>query len=1081
MTQRAPQLDSRDAAAVLAELLDRLPAYVPGWRPQDTGPGRAMLQIVARYAEVLIERLNGAPDKNLLAFLDLLGQSLVQAQAARAPVVFTFTPPVAPAPPAPPAVPPGSPAAALALNIPAPPAPLALPPISVRAPAGTQVAATAPGGGSLVFETEQAIGLTGAKLAQVISLWPGQDTYTDHTAALQAGTPVTLFRSTQTTPHHLYLAHDNYFALSGQSIVEIEFDLLLPSSLDLSPIAWEYFDGQDWHPFGDPDVKAPTTPGNQLGGDDPAVIITPGTVDDGTAGLTRSGIVTLTSDCTGVTKTAVNGITANWLRGRLTQPLPPDLSRQDPLVRQIRISTVIQRLFDPRGLDAFVDVDKLSPLVGVKADQALADTAPLDLSKAFYPFGGAPQPGSVFYFSNEEVFSKPNASVRLALARATTPQDETNQTFDVGVVWEYWDGTRWAPIIAWESWDEDTNAWVPFTIDPFDGSSTPPGAQRPDFTASGLFAFTVPEQGIPSSKVNGKDGRWVRARIARGGYFVRHEVTIPPVEDGGDSTTLIIVEQRPPMVADLRLAYVYRAPRTFPERCLTYNDFTYEDHSADIRWPGAGFAAFRSVADTTPALYLGLDQAPPVDLVSLYAAIQEEEGRPPGPPLTWEYWDGLAWREVAVQDDTARLVRPGMLAFIGPADGAALARFDAPRYWLRGRLREDGDPVPGTITGLFLNAVWAMQAQTVRAEVLGSGSSEPNQTFFFIRKPVLEGEVIEVRELDGARAAVELPILAREVDPADLNVVYDANRRVQEVWVRWRRQPNLYLSGPHDRHYVLERSRGRIIFGDGVTGRLLPAGNDNVRAAVYRAGGGAAGNVAAGGIAQLLGGIPYVSGVSNPRAAEGGAEGETVEQIRIRGPQALRHRGRALTARDYESLAHEASPGVAVARALPATHPSGRPAPGWVKLIIVPWGQEPQPQPSFGLRRQVQDFVQARAPAAIAGLFVTGPTYLPVGVAAVVAPVDLGQAGPVGVAVRQALEAFFHPLTGGPGGGGWPFGRAVYLSDVAAVLETLPGVDYVQELELLLEGTPQGEQVAVPLDRIVVAGPMQVRIRAREQ
>jgi hypothetical protein len=465
----------------------------------------------------------------------------------------------------------------------------------------------------------------------------------------------------------------------------------------------------------------------------------------------------------------------------------------------------------------------------------------------------------------------------------------------------------------------------------------------------------------------------------------------------------------------------------------------------------------------------------------MYLDIQEQEGQPPGPPLIWEYWDGLEWREVAVQDDTARLVRPGMVAFIGPADSIALARFQGPLYWLRGRLREDGQPNPSLLNAIFLNAIWALQAQTIRDEDLGSGNGEPRQAFFFARKPVLDDEVIEVRELDGPRAAVELPILAREVDAADVHVVYDANRTVREVLVRWHRQDNLYLSTPNDRHYVLERSSGRVIFGDGVNGRLLPAGIDNVMARRYRSGGGAVGNVAAGAIAQLLGGIPYVSGVTNPRAAEGGADSETVAQIRQRGPQTLRHRERALAARDYESLAHEASPGVAVARALPATHPSGRPARGWVKVIIVPHSQEPRPQPSFGLRRQVQDFILARAPASLAGIFVTGPRYLQVGVAAVVAPLDLTQAGPVGVAVRQALEAFFHPLTGGPNGRGWPFGRSVYLSDVAAMLEELPSVDYVQEFELLLDGLPQGEQVVVPPDRIVVAGPMRVRIRAREQ
>src|SRR4051812_36593678 len=108
-----PVLDSRDADAVRADLLGHLATYLPGWQPPATGAGRALLEGMVRYMTALIERLNEVPDKNLLAFLDLLGQSLLSAQAARAPVVFTFTPP------APPLVPPAltsPPGLALALS-----------------------------------------------------------------------------------------------------------------------------------------------------------------------------------------------------------------------------------------------------------------------------------------------------------------------------------------------------------------------------------------------------------------------------------------------------------------------------------------------------------------------------------------------------------------------------------------------------------------------------------------------------------------------------------------------------------------------------------------------------------------------------------------------------------------------------------------------------------------------------------------------------------------------------------------------------------------------------------------------------
>ena len=70
---------------------------------------------------------------------------------------------------------------------------------TVRVPAATQVAAKAPDGSNLVFETEQDIALTGAKLAQVVSVWPGRDGYLDHTPSLSAGVPSALFDGAITT------------------------------------------------------------------------------------------------------------------------------------------------------------------------------------------------------------------------------------------------------------------------------------------------------------------------------------------------------------------------------------------------------------------------------------------------------------------------------------------------------------------------------------------------------------------------------------------------------------------------------------------------------------------------------------------------------------------------------------------------------------------------------------------------------------------------------------------------------------------------------------------------------------------
>jgi predicted phage baseplate assembly protein len=342
--------------------------------------------------------------------------------------------------------------------------------------------------------------------------------------------------------------------------------------------------------------------------------------------------------------------------------------------------------------------------------------------------------------------------------------------------------------------------------------------------------------------------------------------------------------------------------------------------------------------------------------------------------------------------------------------------------------------------------------------------------------------------LSGARANVELPILRDELlakgfDDDDISTVFDPRSgRVTEAWVRWQPRPHFYFSAADDRHYLIERQNGRLIFGDGQNGRVPPAGANNIRARRYRAGGGMSGNVGPDTITQLLGVAPFVSEVTNPRAAEGGADGELVTEVKERGPQTIRHRGRSVTAQDFEAMAREASPGVAVARALPTTATNGRPAPGWVTIVIVPQSLEPQPQPSFTLRQLVKNYLAARAPGTLIAsrLNVIGPTYYPVGVTAYVSPRISGEAGLVRQRLVEAATEFLHPLHGGPQGKGWPFGRDVYLSDLAAVLEAVAGVDYVEELSLMLNDTPQGERVQVPSDRIVAVGTIRIEVKVPE-
>jgi len=302
------------------------------------------------------------------------------------------------------------------------------------------------------------------------------------------------------------------------------------------------------------------------------------------------------------------------------------------------------------------------------------------------------------------------------------------------------------------------------------------------------------------------------------------------------------------------------------------------------------------------------------------------------------------------------------------------------------------------------------------------------------------------------------------------------------LWIRWNPQLNFYGSGPDSRDYVLDHASGRIYFGDGNNGKIPAAGN-LIAAKTFRTGGGAAGNVSLNTITQLLGAVNGVQSVTNVRAAEGGSDGEMLDSYRQRAPFILRARGRAITASDYETLAQEASSAVAAAHAIPLRNADGLTRPGWITLTIIPRSFDPQPMPSFGLREEVRRYLEARGPADVVGLHqvsVSAPEYQPVDVHATVTPVDSSKAFDVENATTAALARFLHPLYGGPQGKGWQPGRSVYLSDVAAALRGIPGLDYIEDLALYKDGARQADFVAVGPDRIAAAGRIQVNVRAEE-
>ena len=151
--------------------------------------------------------------------------------------------------------------------------------------------------------------------------------------------------------------------------------------------------------------------------------------------------------------------------------------------------------------------------------------------------------------------------------------------------------------------------------------------------------------------------------------------------------------------------------------------------------------------------------------------------------------------------------------------------------------------------------------------------------------------------------------------------------------IEWDRVSNLLEAQLEDRHYTLGldiEGKARLGFGDGFMGALPSTGQDNVTLD-YRVGIGLAGRVDAGQLNILMSRPLGLEGVVNPEPSEGGANPETLDDLRSNIPLYCRTMDRAVSLSDYADFARGFA-GIAKARAERVKIP-GLPSPGIVLTV----------------------------------------------------------------------------------------------------------------------------------------------------
>ncbi|WP_371791322.1 putative baseplate assembly protein [Streptomyces sp. NBC_01471] len=261
MALPSPHLDDRRFQQFVDDAKRYIQQRAPEWTDHNVSdPGVTLVETVAHMADQIVYRLNRVPEKNHLAFLDLIGITLFPPSAARTDVTFWLS------------------------------APLDEP---VRLPVGTEIAtARTESEEAVVFATERELTVFSCELAYLVVQRNGE-TAADRTSELAEGKDLLCF-SESPQPGDCLM-----FGLTS-AVPHCAVALTLDSRVDgvgvdprQPPLVWEAWTEDGW---------------------------TACEVDrDGTGGLNRPGEVVLHIPG-GHTKSRSGRREAGWLRCRVTEP-----------------------------------------------------------------------------------------------------------------------------------------------------------------------------------------------------------------------------------------------------------------------------------------------------------------------------------------------------------------------------------------------------------------------------------------------------------------------------------------------------------------------------------------------------------------------------------------------------------------------------------------------------------------------------------------------------------------------------------------------------------------------------------------
>ncbi len=496
------------------------------------------------------------------------------------------------------------------------------------------------------------------------------------------------------------------------------------------------------------------------------------------------------------------------------------------------------------------------------------------------------------------------------------------------------------------------------------------------------------------------------------------------------------------------------------------------------------FLPFGSDVQVGDTFYIGFDPNQDISGQILQLSFECEPTQATGirredPPLVWECSTGDdRWQEVSLstrpgeKDTTGGLNNPeGSLVIYLPLSMAPGQVYGRGGYWLRCRFEPrraeqgrytESPRILNIVAQTLGGTTWATHAQIVEKELLGRSNGEPGQVFYLQNAPVLELQAGETVEVQGEAYGDE------------------------NIFIPWQPVKDFSQSERYDRHFVLNMSTGQVQFGPAVRqpdgtmqqyGRIPEMGKQ-IRFTRYRYGGGTVGNVPVGKLQVLKSSIAYIDRVTNLQRAAGGRDPENLDEAKARAQRELRAQLRAVTPKDYEDLTRGATRAVARVKCNVPQNSNGQIPAGVVEILVLPAVADSLQADDLSKLHVDENLAQIidqhldKYRLLTTTLRIKEPNYIGLKVEAEIVPSEYSRPDVVRARVIETLKCFITPLAI-PGGqplppeltgeewAGWPFGRNLYVAEIASLIQRVSGVKHVLDVKIRQRDVTPAEELPV--------------------